>query len=199
MELRELIQETKAKFPILKVADLLGINTKFERTPSGDFWRGNCPFCNERSFRITPDKGLWGCFKCKDKGAPVCRGDQLQLIQSVKRLKNVKEACEWLIGTVGGTERRTARQPVPPTASPELQPDHPDVEAMGFDPSEAARIGIGYSAKEGAVLIPLRLSDGFLVGYIAAQEIIPLDFRFPDPEQPPIPDPKVVHFPKKTA
>lgn len=108
------------------------------------------------------------------------------------------------MGSVGGIEKRTVqkRQKVnrPPTdqSTDELDAHHPDVEAMGFDPSEAARIGIGYSTKEGAVLIPIRLECGTFVGYIAAQEIIPLDFRFPDPD--PIPDPTVVQFrPKKTG
>ena len=193
-ELRELIVETKKNFPIMKIVDLLGLQLKYERTPKGEFYRGTCPFCQrERTFRITPAENRYGCFKCGEDGVPHGRGDQLQLIQSVKGLKNVREAIEWL---VGGTEQRIAKRPVPPPAVPELDPSHPDIETMGFDPEDAARLGIGYSQKEGAVLIPLRLPDGYLVGYVAAQEVIPLDLNFPEPVPT---DPKIVKFPKKTA
>jgi hypothetical protein len=199
MDTRALIAETKAKYPIMKVADLLGIRVpKFERTEKGDFWRGDCPFCRcERAFRIEPAKDRFGCFKCRDAGAPVCRGDQLQLIQSVKGLKNVKEAIEWLTG-VGGIERRTVQKSSKVNRSAgdqstdELKADHPEVLTMGFDLEDARRIGIGWSEKEGAVLIPARLEDGTLVGYIAAQDVIPLNFRFPDPI--PKSDPKVVRL-----
>ena len=75
-----------------------------------------------------------------------------------------------------------------------LEHDHPAVEAVGFDPETAERLGIGYAGRgtmRGTVAIPVRLPDGTLAGYIGITEAkLPKEWHL---------DTKVVAFPKKTA
>ena len=54
-----------------------------------------------------------------------------------------------------------------------LEPTHPSVEAAGFDPEEAAKLGIGYASKglmRGTVAVPIRDEHGTLLGYIGITE-----------------------------
>jgi len=55
--------ELKALVAIEDVAAWLGIQTNARH-------RGECPFCqDDRSFTITPSKGMFGCFKCQRRGS----------------------------------------------------------------------------------------------------------------------------------
>jgi DNA primase len=192
--------EVKSQFPILKVCGLLGLMLK--REPKGTY-RGSCPFCeSERTFRVTPEKNLCGCFACKDNGVKDYSGDQLYLIAKVKGMKGAREAALWLLGDVGGTVQKSGRSDSSAegvsTGGMEpltyLQHDHPDVELVGFDPEDAQRIGIGFAPRgslQGNVVVPIRLESGFLVGYIGVQDMTLGKFTFPDE--------KVVRFPNKTG
>jgi DNA primase len=184
--------EVKAQFPILKVCELLGLQLKSEQ--GGRYYRGDCPFCErDRTFRVTPEKNMYGCFKCKESGIKDYWGDQLNLIERLKGMKDSKEAALWLLGDVGGTVQR---EPVggggmEPLAY--LQHDHPDVELVGFDPEDAKRIGIGYAPRgslQGGVVVPIRLESGYLVGYIGVQDVTIGKFTFPTE--------KVVKFPQRS-
>jgi hypothetical protein len=179
MELKELIEKTKHGFPILAVCDRLGIDLRSEQ--GGRYYRGDCPLCQEpRTFRVTPERNMYGCFACRDNNEKNCRGDQLQLVQTVKNLRNVKEACEWLWGRVGGIEEESVPKRETPFKPLELDSDHIDVELLGFDPEDARKIGIGFYADHGTVLVPIRLPDGALVGYLGVQDCsLPERWEFP--------------------
>ena len=188
--------EVKANFPILKVCDLLGIKLKYEKTPSGEFYRGECPFCQRaKSFRVTPEASLWGCFACRDEGDPDCRGDQIHLVKKLKNFESMKKAAEWLIGDAGGTvqkARKADRSNNDPCTDGGVEPlgldaEHADVRLLGFRVEDAKGIGIGFSAEHGTVLIPIRLEDGHLAGYIGAADItLPERWIFPSPKVVPL-------------
>lgn len=188
--------EIKAEFPIVKVCELLGLELKPE--PNGKY-RGDCPFCERaRTFVVTPEKNMCGCFSCKDNGVPDYCGDQLYLIAKMKGMKGPKEAAQWLLGDVGGTvrERVTATEPGEDRGMAPLdylQPEHPEVELVGFEPEDAKRIGVGFAPEgmlKGNVVVPIRLDTGFLVGYIAVQDVTVGKFRFPTEKVVPIRRPK---------
>jgi DNA primase len=165
----------KQRFPIEKVVELLGINVVKQK--NGQL-RGCCPIHSgndPRGFVVTPDKGLWYCFKACGGG------DQIALVAKVRDI-SPKDAAEWL--AVGGTSTRTAepssREPVPESGSfaelAYLEASHEAVVATGLDQEIAALIGAGYAPRgtmKGNVLLPVRLRDGTLIGYVGVQEAIP--------------------------
>jgi hypothetical protein len=54
-----------------------------------------------------------------------------------------------------------------------LEAENPAVVAAGFDPEEAAKLGIGYAGKgimRGTVAVPIRDETGTLLGYIGVTE-----------------------------
>lgn len=177
-------QQVKNDFPIEKVVELLGIEVTKQR--NGQL-RGNCPIHggnDPRGFVITPARNLAYCFKgCGG-------GDQLWLIAKVKDISS-KEAAEWL---VGGTSTRTVpdREQSPEQFQPldYLEPDHQAVEAVGFDPEIAAAAGIGFAGRgtmKGTVAVPVRLSDGTLIGYIGIIEAtLPNRWHLPNPKVVPL-------------
>ena len=75
------------------------------------------------------------------------------------------------------------------------EPDHPAVEAVGFDADTAKALGIGYANRgsmRGLVLVPVRLPDGSLAGYLGVTEArLPKEWHL-TPQN-------VVQFPKKSA
>jgi ribosomal protein L37AE/L43A len=192
-EYRIKFDEVKASNPILAVCEKLGIELKPEQ--GGRYYRGDCPFCQRaRTFRVTPDANLWGCFACRDAGDKDCRGDQIHLVKKVKGFDSMKKAAEWLIGDVGGTGQRT-RKPDRPAADQsvdalELDADHADVQLLGFAVDDAKRIGLGFSVEENTVLIPIRLETGELIGYLESVDVTP---RFD------LLKTNLVRFPKKTG
>lgn len=187
-------EEVKANNPILKVCELLGLELKPEQ--GGRYYRGDCPFCQKaRTFRVTPEADLWGCFACRDAGDKDCRGDQIALVKKMKNLDSMKKAAEWLQGSVGGTGQRTSKSDRPVGDQPmdelELDSDHDDVQLLGFTAEDAKRIGLGFSVEENTVLIPIRLPTGELAGYLEATDVTP---RFDLPSRKVVP----LH-PKKTG
>ena len=173
-------EQLRQQVPIEKVADWLGIVVKGNGTSP----RGECPFCSAtRDFTITPSKGLWGCFKCSKKGTI------LDLVMHVKDVK-LTEAARLIEEQFLGREQSQRDSTVPARTDDErlarvadrLDPEHPGVDAVGFDTEFAKEHGIGFSstgAGKGYVLVPLRDRTGRLLGYIGTQEELwlPADFK----------------------
>lgn len=184
--------DLKARLTIEQVAtDFLGLKL----TPSGNQLRGMCPVCegDKRGLAITPEKGLFNCFSA-GKG-----GDLISLAAHVGQV-SLREAAEALSKHFSAPARPVAtpakglkEAPVPrrDARSDALQPlgylttDHPAIEALGLSAAACDAIGIGYAPKGTMVkrvLIPLRLPDGTLTGYMGIATAIdqtPL-LRFPD-------------------
>lgn len=162
-------EEIKASNPIGEVAEKLGLNL----TPSGKSLRGKCPVCEssgDRNMSISPDKGIYYCFTA-GKG-----GDVIALVAHVKGL-NVKEAAQFLAGTPAGNRSKEKEAGAEASdgfkALEYLQSDHEAVIALGFEPGDAERLGIGYAPRgilRGKVAIPVRLANGKLAGYLGVTE-----------------------------
>jgi DNA primase len=159
--------EIKAANAISEVAERLGLNMN----KSGASLRGKCPACESggnRNLVVTPGKEVYFCFS-EGKG-----GDVLQLISHVKGI-GVKDAAQWLAGPSTPKEKTTKGETPSEGFKPldYLQHDHEAVIALGFEPDDADRIGLGYAPRgmmKGLVTVPIRLTDGRLVGYIGISE-----------------------------
>lgn len=166
--------ELKQRFTIEQVAEKLGLTLK----RSGQTLRGECPVCKDsghRDLAVTPGKGFF-CWRAKQGG------DLIALVAHVREC-DVKDAARWLdAGTSSrGTSVPSKKEPVPGTegergmkALDYLEAAHPAVEALGFAPEIAAALGIGYAGRgtmKGNVLIPVRLEDGTLAGYVGVSDI----------------------------
>lgn len=176
--------EVKAKVTIEDALNRLGI--KLERR--GAQLRGQCPICNApatRGFVVTPGKQLWYCF-AEQKG-----GDVIQLVASLRKLE-LRDAALWLLGEQDTVEPSNG-SPLTVTVSKTragfaaldyLEPDHPAVLSIGFEPATAQALGIGYAPKgimRGTVAIPIRLEDGSLAGYIGVTEAkLPTRWHLPE-------------------
>lgn len=161
--------EIKAQHKIEDVAKRLGLTLK----KTGNQLRGKC-FSGDggdRALVITPGKGLWYSFGLQEGG------DAIKLVQLVNDC-SAKEAAAWIAGNEP-LEKRTA----PPKEDAEarggfrvleyLEHDHPAVEALGLEPEDAQRLGIGYCPRgiyRGKVAVPIRTEDGTLRGYIGLIE-----------------------------
>lgn len=161
-------EEIKASNPIEEVSHRLGING----TKSGSSIRAKCPVCEssgDRNLSISPDKGIWYCFTL-GKG-----GDVIALVSHVKGI-GTKEAASWLQGTPQAKEKAPKAEASEGfKALDYLVHDHEAVIALGFDPDDAQRLGIGYCPRgifKGKVAIPVRLANGRLAGYLAATDVI---------------------------
>lgn len=161
-------EDIKASNPIETVAERLGLNM----TKSGASLRGKCPVCEssgDRNLAITPAKELFYCFS-DGKG-----GDVISLVAHVKGI-GVKEAAQWLSGTPQ-TAKEKKGQPTSEDgfkALDYLQHDHESVIALGFEPDDAERLGIGYAPRgifRGKVAVPVRLANGRLAGYLAVTDV----------------------------
>lgn len=189
----------KERVSIEDAAGLLGLRL----TKSGTQLRGPCPICKtggDRALAVTPAKNLFYCFAAQSGG------DQIQLVAHVQVCK-LTEAAEFLGGEVQSTstvQNRTVskeRATVPPAPQTGMSPldyldaEHPAVEAAGFNPAEAAVLGIGFAAKglmRGTVAIPIRDNAGTLLGYVGVTEA-----RCPPKGL--LPETNVVALPKKRA
>lgn len=176
-------EEIKASNPIGEVGERLGLHM----TPSAKSLRGKCPVCEssgDRNLVITPDKGVYFCFT-DGKG-----GDVLQLVVHIKGV-GVKQAAEWLQGPAKVIPDKGNRSKEKETgveasegfkALEYLQPDHEAVIALGFEPGDAERLGIGYAPRgilRGKVAIPVRLANGKLAGYLGVTECqLPPSWKF---------------------
>lgn len=184
--------ELKALISITDCAQWLGIKLK----QTGQTFRGDCVMCGaERSFTLTPAKGLFGCFKCQK------RGSILDLTHFVKETANVRDAAMLLQKQfLGGRDSSSPSGTVSPPGehSPasitqtrredgdELKPldyleaDHPIVQPLGLTPEVCQALGWGFAKKgtmRGRFLVALRRDDGKLIGYLGiatTEEMIPL-------------------------
>lgn len=164
-------QQVKADNPIEKVAELLGLQLK----KAGNTFRCPCPSGegNDRGMVITPEKGVFYSFP-KQKG-----GDCLALISFVKGC-SPKEAAEWLVGDKQPEKKQSASSTKGGEKPSEgfspltyLDPQHEAVIALGFDPDDAAKLGIGFAPRgvlKGHVAVPVRNEDGSIAGYIGIDE-----------------------------
>ena len=171
-------EQVKADNPIGQVAERLGL----ELTKKGEQLRGPSPSGkgDKRSLCITPAKGVFYDFAA-EKG-----GDVIELVSYVMEL-SAKPAAEWIAGTV--PEERAENAPKPANEArggfkplDYLEADHPAVEALGFQPEDAAKIGCGFAPRgilRGQVAIPIRLDTGQLIGYIGIEEaVLPKEWKF---------------------
>ncbi|SEN54170.1 CHC2 zinc finger [Roseovarius tolerans] len=164
-------EQIKQDHPIEQVAERLGLTLK----KSGAQLRGRCPSGEEgdRKFVITPAKGVWYSFAL-GKG-----GDVLALVQLVNDC-SVKEAAQFLVGDTAplekpkGQSKKSAEARGGFRALDYLEPDHPAVETLGFDPETAEALGVGFAPRgilKGKVAIPIRTKTGQLAGYVGAEEL----------------------------
>ena len=163
-------EQIKVSNPIEDVARRLGLNL----VKSGASLRCKCPVCEstgDRNLAITPGKNLFYCFTW-GKG-----GDVLQLVAHVKGI-SIKEAAEFLAGKpAGNTPKEKAKEEKSGEGFKSLEYlvfDHAAVSALGLEPDDAQRLGIGYCPRgiyKGKVAIPVRLATGHLCGYLAVEEV----------------------------
>ena len=163
-------EAVKADNPIADVAERLGLELK----KTGNQLRGPCPSGEggERGFVITPAKGVWYSFGLQ-------QGGDVQALVELVNGCSTKEAAQFLAGETVPVEKRTKRQPKESGSErgfrplDYLEPDHPAVEALGMEPEDAERLGIGYAPRgtlRGTVAVPVRLEDGTLSGYVGVTE-----------------------------
>ena len=172
-------EEVKISCPIEKAVELLNLDMK----AANNQLRGNCPICDEgpRILCVTPEKGKFYCFGCKTGG------DVISLAAHI-RGEHPKSAAHFLMGTTEAPKaRREANNKVEHLERgfkqlDYLQPDHEAVDALGIEPTDAKRLGIGFAPRglmRGQVAVPIRLTDGQLVGYIGVTEaVLPKAWKF---------------------
>lgn len=147
----------------------------------GKQYRTRCPVHGggDRSLAVTPREG----FFCHAEGVG---GDHVGLVAHVKQLgqyaaiKELAESfCPHLLRPTVPEERRSAELPTKPAGErgfnplDYLNPKHDSVQALGFSPDIAERLGVGFAPRglhRGRVAIPVRTEDGTLVGYISVTE-----------------------------
>lgn len=94
--------ELKALVSITDVAAWLNIKVR----QTGDTFRGDCILCGaERSFTLTPKKGLFGCFKCQ------VRGSHIDLVHHVRQTANIREAAMLIQEHFLGSENSSSTVP----------------------------------------------------------------------------------------
>lgn len=157
----------------------------------GEQLRFPCPACggdNKRALSIHPVNGF-RCFASTKKGS-----DAVALVAHVRRIAQY-DAGRLLEDHFLG-ERREDRAPSPARkAEPDgggelraldyLEPEHPVADMLGLSAATLQALGGGFAPRgtmAGRLLIPLRMNDGSLVGYLGIatkEEQEPL-LRFPD-------------------
>lgn len=190
----------KEKVDLEEAAKYLGLQYRIK----GNQFRSPCPACKggDRQLAITPGKGFY-CFGAQKGGR-----DAIALVAHVRDC-GMKQAAQELWeryctpsgkgsskeevpGTVPQSAEAKETQKFQPLAY--LRADHEAVEAVGFDPAIAQRLGIGYAPKgvlRGTVAVPIRDESGELIAYIGITEA-----TLPRSLQPTEDDPKVVRFPQ---
>ena len=178
-------EELKALISITDVASWCGIKTK----QTGDTFRGDCQLCGaERSFTLTPAKGMWGCFKCQK------RGSIIDMVFRFKQTANVRDAgllsLQHFLGDgtsktvpapaghsspditpTGPKSRQTSEQTDLSTKLAKVREkllyEHEAIQAIGLSPEVARAFDIGYcpsGVMRGRIVSPMYL-DGVHVAY----------------------------------
>lgn len=159
----------------------------------GDQLRFACPGCNsddKRSLSINPGKGF-RCFESNKHGS-----DAVALVAHVRNIPQYDAGR--LLQDFFLAERRSA--PTAPSPAKKVEPEgrreslqpldylehsNPVAEMLGLSAATLKALGGGYAPRGtmiGRVLIPLRMSDGVLVGFLGIatkEEQEPL-LKFPD-------------------
>lgn len=171
--------ELKEKVCIEQVIELLQLNLK----KSGKQLRGCCPIhdgTDTKEFVVTPEKGLFYCFKCKEGG------DLIKLYAAVKGMEqkiaaveiaqqtgasdssenegDIKPAAQ--IADEAASDTKTKIKPFPPLQY--LLSEHKHVQDLGITPETAEHFGAGYAPKgvlRGNIAIPIHDREGTLLGY----------------------------------
>lgn len=165
--------EIKSKHRIEDVArDVFNI----QLTQNETNMRGSCPACNTtdpRALLITPDKGLFYCFAGKGGGDVIALTSHLKGISSKDAAKFLSE-----YKPVEGVKEEKGLKEI------DLDHTHVLVEALGFTPEVAERVGIGFASKglmRNHIAVPVRLPDGTLIGYIGIKDEVkvPKEWRLP--------------------
>lgn len=157
-------EELKERVPITDVAHWLGIKLDANH-------RGPCPFCEDRrSFTLTPEKRLFGCFKCQK------RGSILDLVMHANGV-TVRDAAKLIHDHfIGGEEQKPApKRQEPPGDLREVQSQLEKVRArldhgheillmMGMPESVYRSLGIGFDPRSKRVMFPL-YKEGEMVGF----------------------------------
>jgi hypothetical protein len=165
----------KELYPIEVVAKDLGLKLN----PENGQYRAPCPRCNiggERALVITPAHGnvcgLFYDFQAK------LGGDVLNLVAHIKDI-SLFQAAVWLQGEPKGApqEQPKVAESLPEQRGMEpishLDSTHPAVQRLNMDTKLAGMLGIGYAHKgllRGTLAVPVRMSDGTLIGYIGINE-----------------------------
>jgi DNA primase len=128
--------------------------------------RGHCPIHGggPRCFVVTPAENVFYCF------APECRagGGVIELVMKVRGLQE-RDAALALQEHFLGRNANVVSIDSPPSRIDYLQPEHPDVQALGIPVEVAKMLGIGYAPRgtmAKRVLLPIRNKSGKLVGYV---------------------------------
>lgn len=157
--------DLRQRVHIEQVATQLGLKLK----PHGVQYRSSCPICNdknERALVITPAKGLFFCFSCKQGG------DAITLVSKVKNI-SLRDAALFL---------DTSAAPAPPAAAPAkaptgfdpgkyantLDPCHASLEPLGVSSETLREWRAGYASTgvhRGKLALPVT-RDGKTVAYI---------------------------------
>lgn len=168
-------QEIKDRVGILDVVPMLNLKLR----QHGEQWRGRCPACSgdDRSLVLTEGKGYY-CFKQK-RG-----GDVIALVSHISGLAPLEAAKAILLQFPPNRTKADPTGQQKPTG--DLQPlpylvyDHESVDAMKLTPDVAEALGIGFAPKgmmRSRVVVPLRLPNGRLVGYLGLHP--DADVKFP--------------------
>jgi DNA primase len=160
------------------VADVIGEVVTL-RSAGGGSLKGLCPFHDERSpsFNVTPARGFWHCFGCGEGGDVISfvqKIDHLSFTEAVERLA-ARARYELHYEQGGSTSHRqqgqrarlveahklAAQYFTEQLTSPEAATGRQFLEQRGFDPSAAARFGVGYAPNGWENLVKHLRAKGF--------------------------------------
>lgn len=190
--------EIKQKVPIEQVASWLELTLE----DTGKQLRGCCPIhkgSDKRDFVITPSKGLFYCFKCKEGGdliklyAAVTGTDQKMAATEIARLTGVSDSNQKEgdreVGSQSPKTEIDESKPKPFQPLTYLLPEHESVQGLGITMDTAEYFGAGFAPKgvlRGRVAIPIHDREGTLLGYAGrSPELSDLSLSFAkgfDPE-----------------
>jgi hypothetical protein len=174
----------KERIAIERVLPLLQLNLRH----ANNQYRGPCPTCKsggDRALVITPGKEAFYCFGSK-RG-----GDVIALVAHIRGMQQ-REAAAFIveqfqldggnsnISTDNISSRNSSPEPRPATVEAKgrrgpltaldyLVSNHPVIGLLGLSAASIEALGGGFAPKGtmiGRIVIPLRLPEGELVGYL---------------------------------
>jgi len=163
------IDEVKTR---TNIADIIGDYVTLRRAGAGSL-KGLCPFHDEKSpsFNVRPSVGSFHCFGCGEGGGVIdflMKIDHLTFPEAVERLAQ-RIGYELHYEEGGGPAAQAGNRTrllaanaaaeqffIAQLASPEAAPGRRFLGERGFDPEAAARFGIGFAPRGGALARHLR-------------------------------------------